>query len=115
MTPTRSRTTRATRLWSKFLTPPSVSTGHADSRAARAMRSGSPPNATPRPATSPNEEARRLPDLHPIRRREIELPARLEAEGFVPGVEVPDGVGAVLVGRVAVDHEALAQCRLPDL
>src|ERR1700739_1601676 len=56
-----------------------------------------------------------LPYLHPVSRREIELLARLDAEGLVPGVEIAHGVGAVFGGRGAVDDQALAQRRRADL
>src|SRR4029077_9106754 len=56
-----------------------------------------------------------LPDAHPIRRREIQLLARLGAEGLVPGVEVAHRVGAVLGRRVAVGDHLPPQRRLADL
>src|SRR5579862_4583945 len=58
--------------------------------------------------------ATRSPHPHPICGREIEFLPGLDAKGTVPGIEVANGVGAVLVGRVSVGHDPPAERRLAD-
>src|SRR5436305_12230127 len=60
----------------------------------------------PRPAS---------PYTHPLRRREVDLLARLDAECRVPRVEVTYRVGPILRWRMAVDDDPLPQRRLADL
>src|SRR5437764_10242712 len=60
----------------------------------------------PRPAS---------PYTHPLRRREVDLLARLDAECRVPRVEVAYRVGPILRRRMAVDDDPLPQRRLADL
>src|SRR5438309_7148069 len=60
----------------------------------------------PRPAS---------PYAHPLRRREVDLLARLDAECRVPRVEVAYRVGPILRRRMAVDDDPLPQRRLADL
>src|SRR5438477_12351664 len=60
----------------------------------------------PRPAS---------PYAHPLRRREVDLLARLDAECRVPGVEVAYRVGPILRRRMAVDVDPLPQRRLAGL
>src|ERR1039458_9790072 len=45
----------------------------------------------------------------------IEVVARLHVEGGVPGIEVADGVGAVLAGGVGVGEDLLADGGCPGL
>src|SRR5438876_1681778 len=59
------------------------------------------------PMASPHADA--------VRRRQVEGLAGLDVEGLVPVVEVAHGVRAVLVGRVAVAEDLLAQGRLARL
>src|SRR5262245_57499850 len=57
----------------------------------------------------------RSPNLDAVLRGQVEGLAGLDLEGLVPGVEVADGVGPVLVGGVAVAEDLLAEQRLAGL
>jgi hypothetical protein len=51
---------------------------------------------------------RLLPDTNSLRRRQVERLPGVHLEGVVPRVEIAHGVGAVLIGRVAVDGDPAA-------
>src|SRR3954447_4786009 len=56
-----------------------------------------------------------LPDADTIGRREVELVAGPDVERRVPGIEVPDGQGTILRGRVAVGQDSVPQSGFPCL
>src|SRR6185437_5004886 len=68
--------------------------------------------AQPRPG---QPRALKLPDLHPILRRQVQLVARLHLERGIPRVEVAHGFGSELRRRVTVGGKALAQGRVAHL
>src|SRR5579871_23589 len=85
----------------------SIRVGGAQVAACSFKRMASCSGCRPRAARSPHP--------HPLRGREIELLPGPDAKGTVPGIEVANGVGAILIGGVSVGHDPLAQCRLADL
>ena len=67
-----------------------------------------------RQALAPYRGGRRRgssPDPHSVRRREVHLRRRADGECRVPGIEVADGQGTILAGRVAVGQDLIAQDR----
>src|SRR4051812_19476712 len=55
------------------------------------------------------------PDMDSMGGVEIKLLAGLHGEGVVPGVQIADGVGAILVGSVPVGRDLAAHSGVSDL
>jgi len=81
---------------------------------ADARKKGPPESwALKRPGRSDRDA--KLPDPHAVLRCEIEFLTGLYVKGRVPRIKIPDGIGTVLLGSMAIGCDDHAECFGPHL